>query len=98
VASGAGDRTGFPAAEVRALLDACFDEFGQDDWEHCLGGLQVLLWDDAGLVGHAALVPRTLWCGDQELRTGYVEGLAVRDDARRRGHGGALLAVLEAQR
>lgn len=82
---------------MRALLDTCFDDFGEDDWAHCLGGLQVLLWDPRGLVGHAAVVPRTLWCGGRELRAGYVEGLAVRADARRRGHGGALMAVVEAQ-
>ncbi len=84
--------------EVRALLDASFDDFSDDDWAHCLGGLQVLLRDDAGPLGHAAVVPRRLWCAGQEVRAGYVEGVAVRADARRRGHGSALMAVVEAQR
>lgn len=87
--------TGLPTDAVRALLDAAFDDFSEHDWQHCLGGLHVLLWDGAGLLGHAALVPRTLWCGDRELRVGYVEGVAVRADARRRGHGGALMAAVE---
>jgi aminoglycoside 2'-N-acetyltransferase I len=87
--------SGLPLDEVRALLRASFDDFGDDDWAHCLGGLQVLLWDPAGLVGHAALVPRTLWCADLALRAGYVEGVAVRADARRRGHGAALMSAVE---
>ena len=58
----------------------------------------MLLRDPAGLVGHAAVVPRTLWCAGQELQAGYVEGVAVRADARRRGHGSALMGVVEAQR
>lgn len=84
-------------SEVRALLDASFDDFSDHDWEHCLGGVQVLLHDDAGLLGHAAVVPRTLWAGGVALTVGYVEGVAVRTDARRRGHGGALMAAVEAQ-
>jgi aminoglycoside 2'-N-acetyltransferase I len=82
---------------VRALLEASFDDVDEHDWAHCLGGLQVLLWDEAGLVGHAAVVPRTLWCAGRALHTGYVEGVAVRADARRRGHGGALMGVVESQ-
>ena len=28
-------------AEARALCDAAFDDFGDADWEHALGGLHV---------------------------------------------------------
>ncbi len=83
--------------ELRALLDSAFaGDFGDDDWAHCLGGVQVLLRDEAGLVGHAAVVPRTLWSG-RDLRVGYVEGVAVRPDAQQRGHGRALMAAVQAQ-
>ena len=88
---------GFPTAEVQTLLAASFDDFSADDWLHCLGGVQLLLWDSAGLVGHAAVVPRSFWCAGQELRVGYVEGLAVRANSRRRGHASALMAAVEAQ-
>lgn len=87
--------SGFPTAQVRALLWSAFDGFTEDDWRHCLGGLHVLLWDPAGLVGHAALVPRRLLAGGRPLAAGYVEGVAVRPDARRRGHGSALMAAVE---
>ena len=79
------------------LLQQAFPpgEFGQDDWQHCLGGLHALVWQGPELVAHAALVPRRLLHGGRSWRTGYVEGLAVRADVRRRGHGTAVLTALE---
>jgi aminoglycoside 2'-N-acetyltransferase I len=83
-------------AQARALLDGVFaGELTADDWEHCLGGLHVLAWQGAELVGHAALVQRRLLHGGRTLRAGYVEGVAVHAGTRRRGVGGALMAPLE---
>ena len=28
------------------------------DWEHALGGLHALMWEEAELVGHASLIQR----------------------------------------
>jgi len=80
---------------ARALLDAVFDDLTDDDWEHCLGGLHALLWKGEELLAHAALVQRRLLHAGRVLRTGYVEGVAVRADVRRRGHGAAVMAPLE---
>ena len=81
---------------ARTLLDESFDgEFTGEDWDHTLGGMHALAFDGAELVGHAALVQRRLLLGGRALRTGYVEGLAVRSDRRRGGLGGALMAELE---
>lgn len=80
---------------ARDLLAAVFDDLDECDWEHCLGGMHALLWDGDVLVGHAALVQRRLLHGGRALRAGYVEGVVVRADARRRGHGAALMAALE---
>lgn len=83
-------------AQARALLDAAFaGEMTDDDWEHCLGGLHALAWHGGELAGHAALVQRRLLLAGRVLRTGYVEGVAVRADLRRRGYGDALMAPLE---
>lgn len=82
--------------ELRAFLEAAFEgEFTALDWGHTLGGMHALLRADGRLVGHAALVQRRLLHGGQALRAGYVEGVAVRADARRRGHGHVLMAALE---
>ncbi len=83
-------------AGARRLLEAVFrDEFTDEDWEHSLGGVHALVWENGELVGHAAVVQRRLLHGDRALRTGYIEGVGVRADRRRRGHGGSLMAELE---
>jgi len=81
---------------IRRLLDDAFDgDVTDDDYEHALGGLHVLAYEGPELVGHGSVVMRRLLHGGRALRTGYVEGVAVRADRRRRGHGGAVMAELE---
>ncbi|GAB1513261.1 GNAT family N-acetyltransferase [Actinophytocola sp. KF-1] len=81
---------------VRQLLDAAFDgDFADEDWAHTLGGMHALAWSGGELIGHAAVVQRSFLHGDRALRTGYVEGVAVRDDHRRRGVGAAVMAPVE---
>lgn len=81
---------------VRAFLERAFDgDFTEEDWQHCLGGRQVLVVEDGEVVAHGAVVPRTLWHGERELRCGYVEGVAVREDRRGRGLGAAVMAAVE---
>jgi len=81
---------------ARALLDEVFDaDITAEDWEHTLGGVHALGWDGPELVGHAAVVQRRLLHGGRALRAGYVEGVGVRAEHRRHGHGSALMAVLE---
>ncbi len=82
-------------AQAHALLAEVFDDLTDADWEHCLGGLHVLAYDGDHLVAHAALVQRRLLHGGRAWRTGYVEGVAVRPDRQRRGHGAAVMAVVE---
>jgi aminoglycoside 2'-N-acetyltransferase I len=80
---------------ARALLYEVFDDMSEHDWEHSLGGVHALAFDGDTLVGHAAVIQRRLLHGGRALRTGYVEGVAVRADQRRRGHGAALMDALE---
>ncbi|GAA5021316.1 GNAT family N-acetyltransferase [Kitasatospora paranensis] len=83
-------------AVARALLDEVFaPEMTDEDWEHCLGGVHALVWEGTVLVGHAALVQRRLVHAGRALRTGYVEGVAVRAGSRGRGYGAAMMAELE---
>lgn len=67
----------------------------EEDWEHCLGGLHTLAWEDDALIGHASVVQRRLIHNGRPLRTGYVEGVAVRPEFRRRGVAGTMMAELE---
>jgi len=88
------DATTLTAA--RALLDAVFEgEMGDHDWEHSLGGVHAIASEGNEVVGHASVVQRRLLHGGRALRAGYVEGVGVRADLRRRGHGTAIMQALE---
>ena len=82
--------------DVRSLLDEAFgSDFADADWEHVLGGLHALVHDGDRLVAHGAVVQRWLVHRGRALRVGYVEGVAVADGHRRRGHASAVMAALE---
>jgi aminoglycoside 2'-N-acetyltransferase I len=81
---------------ARALLYDVFEhDMTEDDWEHALGGIHALVWEDDELIGHASVVQRRLLHDGRALRTGYVEAVAVRADRRGRGHGATLMDALE---
>lgn len=60
-----------------------------------MGGVHALVWEGTELIGHASVVQRRLLHGGRALRAGYVEGVGVRADRRRRGHGAAMMDALE---
>ena len=81
---------------ARSLLERVFEgDFADSDWEHSLGGMHALAWEGDELVGHASLIQRRLLHRGRALRAGYVEGVGVRADRQRRGHGAALMDALE---
>jgi aminoglycoside 2'-N-acetyltransferase I len=83
-------------AAARKLVTDAFDgDFGDQDWEHSLGGMHATAWAGDELVGHASVVQRRMLHGGRALRCGYVEGVGVRADHRRRGVASALMAELE---
>jgi aminoglycoside 2'-N-acetyltransferase I len=81
---------------TRDLLYMVFDDMTDHDWEHALGGVHALVYDETELVGHASLIQRRLLHRGRALRAGYVEGVAVRKDQRGLGHGAAMMQALEA--
>jgi aminoglycoside 2'-N-acetyltransferase I len=83
-------------AAARELLYRVFeDDMTEHDWEHCLGGVHAMEWEDSELIGHASVVQRRLLHDGRALRTGYVEGVAVRADRRGLGHGAALMDAID---
>ncbi|MGW0934636.1 GNAT family N-acetyltransferase [Streptomyces sp. NPDC002666] len=87
-----------PAAldEIHAFLDTAFaGTFGEDDWDHTLGGIHVCVRDTSGLLAHGSVVQRRVVHAGRSRRVGYVEGVAVRSDRRREGLGGQVMAALE---
>lgn len=82
--------------ELRALFDVAFgpdedDRFTDDDWQHALGGVHVLLEIDGEIVAHAAVVEREIHIGDRRLRTGYVEAVATAPRVQGTGHGTSVM-------
>ena len=77
------------------LVEAFGGSFKPSDWEHALGGVHALLIEDGAVVGHASAVQRRLLHRSRALRAGYVEGVGVHADHRRRGHGAVLMGALE---
>jgi aminoglycoside 2'-N-acetyltransferase I len=96
-----GQTTDFAANDLgraQRLLEGIFErDFSVEDWEHALGGMQILAWAGDVLVGHAALVPRLLTSETRSLRTGYVEAVGVAASHQCRGIGGKLMSLLEAE-
>ncbi len=83
-------------AAHRLLVEAFGDGFSADDWEHTLGGIHALVWENEELIAHGAVVQRRLLHGGRALRCGYVEGVAVRPDRQREGFGTLVMDRLEA--
>ena len=86
-------------AGVRRILWAAFDDpdepdegMTEEDWEHALGGVHLLLELDGALVGHASVVERELQVDGRPLRTGYVEAVAIDPGHQRSGFGSTLMA------
>jgi aminoglycoside 2'-N-acetyltransferase I len=84
------------AGNARALLvRAHAGDFSDSDWEHTLGGMHALIVHRGTLIAHGAVVQRRLLYRGTALRCGYVEGVAVDEDWRGQGLGGAVMDALE---
>jgi aminoglycoside 2'-N-acetyltransferase I len=80
---------------IRDLMNAVFDGVSDDTFDNALGGVHALLYENGELIAHGSVVQRRMLHGGHALRTGYVEGVAVRADRRRQGHGAAVMTELE---
>jgi aminoglycoside 2'-N-acetyltransferase I len=81
---------------VHDLLGEVFGgNFSDEDWDHSIGGIHVIVFDGDELIGHASVVQRHLIVAGRVVRTGYVEGVGVRADHQRRGLGGEMMAIIE---
>lgn len=82
-------------AAIRGLMDAVFDGVSDDTFDNALGGVHALILSGGELIGHGSVVQRRMLHAGRTMRTGYIEGVAVRADRRRQGHGARLMAPLE---
>jgi aminoglycoside 2'-N-acetyltransferase I len=82
-------------AAARELLYLVFEDMTDEDWEHSLGGMHAIAWHGASIIGHASVIQRRLVHRGRALRTGYVEGVGVHPEWRRRGVGDQMMVALE---
>jgi aminoglycoside 2'-N-acetyltransferase I len=82
-------------AAIRSLLWSAFasdeDGFAEDDWRHALGGTHFVLELESEIIGHAAVVERTLIVGGRRLRAVYVEAVAILPARQAEGWGSLLM-------
>jgi aminoglycoside 2'-N-acetyltransferase I len=82
--------------EIRSFLEDAFDgAFDEHDWDHTLGGVHAIAYEEGAVVAHASVVQRRLLHAGRALRTGYVEGVAVRADRRRQCFGRMVMERVE---
>jgi hypothetical protein len=88
--------TGAELDELREFLGGVFGpRYGDDAWQHCLGGTHFLLRYDDRLAAHMANVPRTFWQAERCLRGVYGESMATARHLQGRGLG-TVVATLAA--
>ena len=78
--------------QARSLMDVAFDgDFGDDDWDHGLGGWHAVALDDEQVVSHAAVVARLIEVDGRPFRTGYVEAVATEPTRHGQGIGSLVM-------
>lgn len=82
---------------IRDLLDRAFlGNFDDDDWDHALGGLHVIVTESGGEpIAHASVVQRRFLHGERCWRGGYVEAVAVHPARRGQGFAATVMAEVE---
>jgi aminoglycoside 2'-N-acetyltransferase I len=76
---------------IRTVMNQAFDDFGDHDWHHALGGHHVMVTVDGTPVSHAALVERPIEIAGRRFCTGYVEAVATAPGHRGRGAAAAVI-------
>ena len=81
---------------ILALMAAAFgddeeERFGEDDWQHALGGTHFVLDVDGVIVTHASVVERDIHVDGRVLRTGYVEAVATAPEREGAGFGSIVM-------
>ena len=90
------DLTRIERSGIRAMLDRAFlGDFDDDDWDHALGGLHVLVTEGGTPIAHAAVVPRRVRHAGRSWRCGYVEAVATHPEWRGQGFAAAVLTEAE---
>lgn len=81
--------------EVLRLLQHVYgDDYTQADFACALGGLHFLLYEEHRLVGHVALIQRSIAVDGIPYKVGYVESMGILPNHQRKGLGMKLMAAV----
>ena len=90
------DLTPAERSAIRDLLDRAFlGNFDDDDFDHALGGLHVLVVERGEPIAHGSVVQRRLLHGGRAWRCGYVEAVAVHPSLRGQGFAATVMTEIE---
>lgn len=73
------------------LVEGFDNDFSYDDFQHTLGGMHVIAYDQQKMVGHVAIVQRNMAINDEPISVGYVEAMVVEKSYRCQGIGANLM-------
>jgi aminoglycoside 2'-N-acetyltransferase I len=87
--------------DIRRLLAGAFaghedGDFTEEDWQHSIGGVHVLVELDGSIAGHVSVVERALEIDGRPVRTGYVEAVAIDPQRQRQGLGTIMMRDVNA--
>ena len=84
--------TSVEKALIYQLLYQVFEQdFSLADFDHALGGMHILAYQNDQIIGHVAIVQRSVIADRSPYRIGYIEGLGVAEAYRRQGIGRKLM-------
>lgn len=90
--------TGIKKSKIRSFLEEVFGpSYSEDHWNSCQGGIHTIAQFDGKIIGHTALIPRSVIIDNIEHPVKYVEAVAVDTSSRNIGLGKAMLQRLNSQ-
>nr|ELR5114236.1 GNAT family N-acetyltransferase [Providencia stuartii]ELR5115371.1 GNAT family N-acetyltransferase [Providencia stuartii] len=73
------------------LVEGFDNDFSDDDFQHTLGGMHVIAYDQQKMIGHVAIIQRYMAMNNEPISVGYVEAMVVEQTYRRQGIGTHLM-------
>ena len=79
---------------LKLMSDAFEGDFSDEDWQHTHGGIRFLGYLGNELIGHGAVISRSMKVDGEETKVGYVEAIAIDPRHWRQGYGSRLISEI----
>ena len=82
-------------AELLELMNDAFEgDLSEEDWQHTYGGIRFMGYLNDELIGHGAVILRSMKVDGDEIKVGYVEAIAIDPRHWRQGYGSRLISEI----